>query len=178
MSPKYDRSSQIFISRTPFNEGEDFLEIGSGTGIISLFAASNGASKIVAGDINPVAVENTSANFKLHNVKNAAALHSNLFSTIEGQFDTIFFNAPFHGNKPEDSLELGTSDHNYETIKRFFAEVKNFLKPDGRIIFGFSDMGDNDLIKELAERNDLVLQSFQEQNNGDWNAYLYIFKAR
>ncbi len=37
MSPKYDRSSRIMISLMPTQEGKDVLEIGCGTGIISLF---------------------------------------------------------------------------------------------------------------------------------------------
>ena len=58
-SPKYFNDTKIFASNIKINPGEDFLEIGPGTGVISIFAALNGAKSVTAIDINPQAVKNT-----------------------------------------------------------------------------------------------------------------------
>lgn len=176
MSPKYDRSSRIFLSLMNFPLKGKFLDMGCGTGIISLFAADHGAEELLAVDINEAAVKNTKENFDLHALANAQVQYSDLFSGIKGSFDTIFFNAPFHGNEAMDDLELGTSDLDYETLKRFFLEARNYLAPDGQLILGFSDMGNNELVREFAKRGGFSEVSLDTQNNGDWTAYLYTFE--
>lgn len=179
MSPKYDRSSRIMISSMPSQKGKDVLEIGSGTGIISLFCCFQGASFVTCLDINPVAVENTKANFEKYEIKNAEVFLSDLFEKIgDKKFDTIVFNAPYHGNKAEDMLELGTSDENYGTLKRFFRETGSYLKKDGRIILGFADTGDNNLLKEVIKNNGYEIENLMTQENGDWTKHIYIIKFR
>lgn len=175
MSPMYDRSSRIFIQMLPDQHGKSFLEMGSGTGIVSVFAALQGARSVTAADISKVAVENTRENFARHGILNAQALESDLFSDVNGTFDTIFFNAPFHGNKPEDLLELGTSDEGYAMLKRFMAGVPNFMNKDGLMHLGFSDTGDSGVIFAAALESGLQLASTQTQENGDWTAILYTF---
>ncbi len=176
MSPLYDRSAQIFISLIDFPVGPRFLDVGCGTGIISLFAAEHGAKDILAIDINEDAIANTRQNFLNHNIGFATALKSDLFSEINGHFNTIFFNAPFHGNEAQDILELGTSDHNYNTLKRFFSEVGNYLEPKGTVMLGFANTGDNELLIELSKLAKLNIMSRKEKENGDWTAYLYTFE--
>lgn len=173
MSPKYDRSSRIFISMMPKQKGKDFLEIGSGSGIVSVFAALAGANQVIAADINEYAIKNTEENFRMHNITNGVAIKSDLFQYITGTFDTIFFNAPFHGNKPMDILEKGTSDEDYRTLKHFFRTASQFLKPHGEILLGFSDMGDIRLLKQLIKSNSLTIKDFKSEQNGDWTAYFY-----
>ena len=55
-SPKYFTCSEILARNFPYNEGEDFLEVGCGVGVISTFAALKGAQSVLALDINPRAV--------------------------------------------------------------------------------------------------------------------------
>lgn len=177
MSPKYDRSSRIMISLMPSQEGKDVLEIGCGTGIISLFCCFQGAKSVTCLDINEEAVKNTKANFDKYAIKNAEVFLSDLFEKVgDKKFDTIIFNAPYHGNKAEDILELGTSDDNYQTMKKFFVETGKYLKEDGRIIFGFADTGDNDLLKKVIAENGFEIESLKTQKNGDWTKYLYVIK--
>ena len=179
MSPKYDRSSRIMISLMPSQLGKEVLEIGSGTGIISLFVCFQGATHVTALDINEQAIENTKANFEKYNIKNASVFLSDLFEHVSNKkFDTIIFNAPYHGNRAEDMLELGTSDYNYETMKRFFKNAKSFLKPNGYILFGFANTGDNDVLKESIEINGYIIENLITQENGDWTKYLYIINVK
>lgn len=177
MSPKYDRSSRMFLSLMSSQKGKDVLEIGSGTGIISLFCFFQGAGNITCLDINEHAVKNTKANFEKYHITNVSIFISNLFEKVgDKKFDTIIFNAPYHGIKANDLLELGTSDYNYETMERFFKDAGKYLKKDGRILFGFADMGDNDLLKKIIKNNGYEIERLKTQDNGDWIKYLYIIK--
>ncbi|MFZ2763583.1 MAG: Rossmann-like fold-containing protein [Minisyncoccia bacterium] len=179
MSPKYDRSPQMIVSMMPNQNGKDVLEIGSGTGILSLFSMFQGAKNVTAVDINPIAVENTKENFNKYNlINNIKVLHSDLFSKVQGVFDTIIFNAPFHGHKAKDILELGTYDNNYETLTRFFSQASHFLKDKGEILLGFANTGNNDLVKSLIDKNNYFIKNFQTYENGDWTMYLYTISIK
>jgi 16S rRNA G1207 methylase RsmC len=173
MSPKYDRSSQMMIGMMPTQINKYVLDIGCGTGILSLFCAFQGANDIVSVDVNENAISNSIENFKKYNLINIKVFQSDLFDKVTGTFDTIMFNAPFHGNKARDVLELGTSDYNYLTLYSFFASAKKFLKPNGEILLGFANTGDNNLVKKLIEKNGMHIKDFKERENGDWVMYLY-----
>jgi release factor glutamine methyltransferase len=173
MSPKYDRSAQMIISMMPNQKNRKVLEIGCGTGILSLHSALQGSTNITAVDINPLAVENAKENLSRFNIHNSKVVLSDLFEKVTGIFDTIIFNAPFHGNQALDVLELGTSDYNYETLTRFFFEAPQYLEKGGYILLGFANTGDNELVHKLIKENDLEIKSFQTYENGDWVMYLY-----
>ena len=173
MSPKYDRSAQMIISMMPDQKGKKVLEIGCGTGILSIHSALQGAISITSIDINPTAIKNTKENFAKYSINNSEVFLSDLFENVIGTFDTIIFNAPFNGNQALDILELGTSDYNYETLTRFFSEASRYIQEDGEILLGFANTGDNDLVHKLIKENNLEIKNFQTHENGDWIMYLY-----
>ena len=55
------------------------------------------------------------------------------------QFDVIIFNAPWVVARVRNRAELAIHDEKQETVKRFFAQVPDFLKPNGAILFGYAD---------------------------------------
>jgi len=176
MSPKYDRSAQMILSMMPDQKGKSILEMGCGSGILSLYCALHNAKNITAVDINPQAVENTKENLSRYSVVNANVFLSDLFKNVTDTFDTIIFNAPFHGNKALDMLELGTSDYNYETLTRFFSEAPQHLNEKGEILLGFANTGDNELVQKLIRDNELLIKNLQTCENGDWIMYLYTIE--
>jgi release factor glutamine methyltransferase len=97
-SPRYNPGADIFAGWLPLREGIDFLEIGSGIGAVSVFAAAAGARKVVATDINPNAVGNTRENIARHGFSAIAeAREGDVFDPIGGgeRFDLVFWNIPF-----------------------------------------------------------------------------------
>ncbi len=177
MSPKYDWSSRFHAENMPDQKGKSFLEIGCGCGILSLFAALQGAKRIFAVDINPNAVENAKENLSKYGVKDFEVHYSDVFENVEGTFDTINFAAPYHGNKPNEILEYGVSDPEYSALKIFLHDARKHLNKHGQLVLGFSSTGDADLLNELIIENKWLIKDFKEESNYDWKAYLYVLEA-
>jgi len=178
MSPKYDWSSTFNLKNMPNQKGKIFLEIGCGCGLISLFAAFQGAKKIISVDINKDAIENTILNFELYKFHNFDAFFSDVFKKVKGKFDTIYFAAPFHGNKPQNKLEYGVSDSNYRALRLFFRGAKNHLNKEGKIILGFSNTGDVNLLHSLIEENNFLIMKRHQKTRNGWTAYLYVLESK
>jgi len=172
-SPAYDWSSLFHLENLPDTVGLDFLEVGCGTGIISIAAARKGAHKVVAVDINPDAVRNTQMNFERHNIHNAEALVSDVLSNVKGLFDIVTWNVPHYGTKPADLLERGCADEDYRGLRTFFSTVGNYLKLGGLVILGFSELGDMDLFEELITENGFYVRQKLSDWRHDYNCMLF-----
>ena len=178
MSPKYDHSSEFIIKNLSINEGDVVLEVGSGTGVITLFTLFEGAKKVVATDINPSAVKNTKTNFEKYGFsRNTKVIQGNLFQGLPKRrlFDKIIFNAPFHGAVPKDRgrLWLSVTDPNYRSLKGFMAEVKHYLKQDGVIYLGFSTTGDTELLTQLIHENGYAVAEKISKSRGSYDLLLF-----
>ncbi|TSC75406.1 MAG: methyltransferase small [Parcubacteria group bacterium Gr01-1014_33] len=154
-SQKYFTDTEFFAKEIKVTQGEKFLEIGPGTGIISVFAALQGAKRVVAIDINPSAVKNTKINAKLHAVSHRVKVYQgDVYAPLErsDRFDTIFWNTPFgyikHSNIS--MLERAVFDPHYKSTKKFVEEAKEHLKKNGRLLIGFSTtLGHFSILKKL-----------------------------
>lgn len=176
MSPKYDWAGIFGVETLPDVRGKSVLELGCGSGIISLFAALRGALHVDAVDINPSAVKNTNANFKKHGLKNAKAFYSNLFSKVKGKYDLVIFNLPYHGNKPHDILERGVADEGYKMMKKFIASLPRYMNDDGTAFVGFSTSGDTALLLAQFKKSKLeVVEKYSDERYG-YNCDAYILK--
>lgn len=173
MSPKYDWAGLYMIDYLPRDfSGQDVLELGPGTGLVSVFVGLRGAHSIVALDINPAAVENTLQNFNEHQIKNSETLLSDVFSAVAGRkFDSIIFNLPYHNGVPRNDLEKGVIDADYHAMKKFFGEAKNFLKENGVLYVGFSQSGDLEQFKKELDENNWNIVHMEEKDT--WDDLLY-----
>ena len=133
--PRYFGSSSIlakFVSALPLR-GKSFLEIGCGSGVVALCAARAGAD-VTAVDINPEAVGCTAANAASNKLRVDVRL-GDLFSSVNGaQFDVIAWNPPFLpglSKSPAESAFYGGP--NFDVIRRFIGEARNYLTGDGVI---------------------------------------------
>jgi len=154
-SPKYFSDVKWFAKAVPKIVGaRSFLEIGTGTGVISLFVALCGAKKkIVATDINPTAAKNARCTFRLHRLPIQVRV-GDVFQPIfpKEKFDVIFWNHPFHfsKSKPKNMLERGGYDYQYRSLRAFFSGAKQYLTSDGEVLLGTSKNARLDLIRKFA----------------------------
>jgi len=156
-SPKYFFDTEFFAKKISVKQDEEFLEIGPGSGVISVFMALKGA-KVTAVDINPDAVKNTQENAKAHKMEQRVSVYEgNLYSPVgDKRFDTIFWNTPFGYTENENitTIEKAVFDPGYKSTKTFIGEAKNHLKEGGRLLIGFSStLGHIEKLKELVKNN-------------------------
>lgn len=157
-SPKYFHDTEVFAEALPVREGEEMLEIGPGTGAISITAAYKGASRIIAIDINPDAVRNTELNIRKHGVQERIEVRlGDLYDAVRPgeKFDTIFWNTPF-GELVADAqisdLEKAVYDPGYHATERFVKEAHMYLRPNGRLLIGFSStLGRMEKLKQFVD---------------------------
>lgn len=68
------------------------LDIGCGSGILSLVAAKLNAEEVFATDIDPLAIEATIENSKLNNIRNIDAVEGSLLDKVNKKYDVIIAN--------------------------------------------------------------------------------------
>jgi len=167
-SPKYFFDTEFFAKSIKINKGDEFLEIGPGTGIISALVALRGAKRVVAIDVNPHAVKNTKANAKLHKVdRRVKVLKGDVYSPLKtkDKFDVIFWNTPF-GYVKDDKisiLEKAVFDPQYKSTKKFIKGARKHLKKNGRLLVGFSTtLGHFSILKELLKQSKFKIKLLKE----------------
>jgi ribosomal protein L11 methyltransferase len=73
-------------------EGKRVLDIGCGSGILSILAAKRGAKEILAIDIDPLAVEETEENAQLNKVGDIIKAQRGEPKDIEGTYELVVAN--------------------------------------------------------------------------------------
>jgi len=147
------------------------LEIGCGSGLLSILLAKNGAN-VTAVDINPAAVEATKANAKANSV-NVNAFVSDLFSKVRGKFGLIVFNAPYLREEAAKGSETWAAGEGLEIIKRFIAGAPKYLEKDAYIIMIISSLTGLDDVKGLFVKAGLKANVIAERKVA-WESLLLI----
>jgi release factor glutamine methyltransferase len=132
--------------------GESVLDVGTGSGVIGIFACYRGASRVVGVDINPAAIQSAAHNVRMHGfVDTMTVLQSNLFEALgDERFDVITANLPFRNKPAHDVVAMSQWDTEFKTNTRFFEGVGRHLKPEGRIYFVQSNFGEIAAMQRLA----------------------------
>ncbi len=139
-------------------EGERVLDMGTGSGVNAILAATRGA-EVVAVDINPHAVEAARANAERNRVGDRISIRrSDLFAEVEGRFDLVVFDPPFRWMKPRDWAEASITDEDYRALTAFFATVREHLAEGGRILVFFGTTADIGYLERLVEGNGLSFE--------------------
>ena len=88
---------RIYFREPPYDDGkgvhpEEILDVGTGSGVLSIAAAKMGAGRVIGIDIDPGAVEIAHANLVLNQVDTAAQVNSDPLTAVEGDFDIVVAN--------------------------------------------------------------------------------------
>jgi len=177
--------TELLVSAILENEtnitGKKVLEIGAGTGLISIILAKKGAD-VTAVDINEKAVECTKRNARINNI-NIEVLEGDLFEPVSGKkYDLIVFNPPY---LPEDSLDRYLSltyreaviggEKGNEVIIKFLKDLPNYLSENGKAYFITSSLSDVKEIMIVAIENRLRLELVKKARY--FFEVLFVYKA-
>ena len=131
--------------------GQRVLEMGCGSGLVTLYCAKAGAI-VCAADINHKAVDCTLKNLQRNGLR-AEVRHSDLFSKVEGRFDLILFNPPYLVGFGEADLDRSWAggEGGVQVLGCFLLQAPERLLPGGRIVVLLSTMmGHESLAKALS----------------------------
>lgn len=151
-----------------------FLELGAGSGLISIYAAKKGAS-VMATDINPIAVEYLRRNSEQNNVKPEIIL-SDLFADIpEQSFDIIAINPPYYKKQPQTIADHAWyCGENGEYFQGLFNKLREYMHKNSTVLMVLSEEGDIDMISQIAsDHNFYIHKKITEKSL--WE-YLYIYQ--
>jgi release factor glutamine methyltransferase len=133
-------------------KGEEMLEMGCGSGVISVHCAAAGA-KVTSVDLNPAAVQCTVENAGRNGLE-VRGIVSDLFSRVTGIYDQIVFNPPYLPVGEKDPLALAWSGGKggVDVLDRFLRDAPEFLKSGGRMTIVVSSRMDDDLLQAMISR--------------------------
>lgn len=168
--PQFDTEQIIdLVKKLNLNKGK-ILEIGSGTGAISIALAKETNFLITSIDINPLAIQLSRENDKLKKVHFKEAdffkFHINEF---EEKFDLIISNPPYIdyddqdvedwviNNQPKDSIFA--KNNGYIFYEEIFKKCKFLLKNNGYIIleFGYNQAKKvKEIFQSIAKKIEII----------------------
>lgn len=114
--------------------GETLLEIGSGTGLISVIASKKHA-RVTALDKSFTAIENTSLNAKANHVE-IEVIQSDLFESLnKKQFDWIVINPPYYARDPQTESDLAWyCGKDFQYFRNLFKGLPQAVHPASQVI--------------------------------------------
>lgn len=148
--------SMYLLSHWKIKEGEEVLDIGTGSGVQAVFAAEK-AKRVVATDISSSAVETAIFNARHNGFSDKIEVRppGDLFEPVKAgeRFDVILFNIDYPYGPGTEGL--------WKVHERFFAEVSNYLKPGGRIYYQIGLVQNIPNVQEMARNNQLRIVSIR-----------------
>ncbi|HEX7903066.1 MAG TPA: methyltransferase [Chitinophagaceae bacterium] len=145
--------------------GKRFLELGAGSGLISIHAAKNGAT-VTASDINTEAI----TQLKKNSIANNTALvifHADLFTGIPEQvFDIIAINPPYYKKQPHTPIDHAWyCGENGEYFTGLFEQLPNYINDKSEVIMVCCDGCDMAMIRKIAADNGFELRTMLAKQN-------------
>lgn len=133
------------------------LEIGCGTGLVAITCALHGAKQVVATDINPAAVLNTSYNAELCGVTSRIDARQvdegapGPFAVIAADetFDLIVSNPPWEDAPVTTAASYAFYDPDFQLLDGILASGQEHLTPEGSLLLAY---GCKTAIKRVLEK--------------------------
>ncbi len=146
--PNLGKASSLLLEELKLKRNSAVLDMGTGSGIYAIFCIYDGASKVVATDISPYAINCAKRNVKMHKMSGRIEIREgDVFGPIrkKEKFDLILANLPFFrkgGFKFNGTyIEKMFVDENAKIIKSMLRDSRKHLNPDGKIIMIYGITG-------------------------------------
>ena len=133
--------SRLMIGAISVSKGDKVLEVGCGTGIISLHCAKAGAI-VAASDISADAARCTKANAARNHLDIDVKV-GDLLEGIEGEFDIIVFNPPYLPKDAPDDRRWTGGESGIELTLDFIEQCKGRLAAGGKVVTLVSSLSDS-----------------------------------
>ena len=151
------------IATSAFLKNAEVLEIGTGSGLISLCCLQAGAAKVVATDLNPAAVQNALLNareMKFEDRFDARLVprrSPGAWTVIEpeARFDLIVSNPPWENSRPATVDQFALYDPDFELLKSLVTGARTRLKAGGRMWLAYGCVTAIRRIQEVAAQENL-----------------------
>lgn len=157
----HHETTQLILKRLEkeMKAGLSVLDAGTGSGILAIYCALLKASKIVAFDNDPVAIENATENLALNGVLDKINLLSaNLYDIKEEQFDLIIANI------------------NKNILIEFSSHFANYANSGTKLILsGLLDTDKKEII-ECYEKNKWIHKNCDQLN--EWISLQFVYSAQ
>jgi release factor glutamine methyltransferase len=144
--------SFLMISAIPTGNlaGKSVLDLGTGSGILGLYCALQGAL-VTLSDIDGIALQHAREAAKSLGV-DLGTTESDLFSKVRESFDLVLFNPPYLPSVTVKDRVIDGGLMGADVIRRFMLELPNHLKKDGTALMLVSSVNDiPSLVQEYSE---------------------------
>ena len=132
------------------------LDIGCGSGILSVVSSKLGAKEVFATDIDPLAIEATLENSNLNKISNINAVKGSLLDNVDKKYDVVVANILLN------------------VLDILIPDLPKALKKDGVFICSGLINSQKDNIVNTLEKNDLEIVEISEK--GEWISIISRFK--
>lgn len=183
--PRYETEylveKTINYSKKLFNKKVNILDLGTGSGAISIALGKELDSNVTAIDISNNALEMAKLNAKENNL-DIKFIKSDILDDVTGKYDIVISNPPYIDNeekimdlvkKYEPNIALFASDNGLYFYKKIISNIKPFLNEKFIIAFEIGWWQGN-LIKEIAKEYFKDSKIIIEKDLTNRDRYIFI----
>jgi len=136
--------------------GDRVLDIGTGSGILAVASARLGASRVIAFDLDPVAVSSARENARLNGLDDVVTvLESDLLAALKDMEK--------RGEKVRSAFDVAVANILAEVIVQFVDEVREALAPGGRYVASGIIAEKEAMVRGALERAGFEIEGTEER---------------
>jgi release factor glutamine methyltransferase len=157
------RNLLTFLKKMELKD-KSLLDLGTGSGILALYAASKGAI-VTASDISQQAADNSVYNSKKNHL-GINIIQSDLFDHIKHlKYEIIAINPPYYPKNPEKESDYAWyCGDGFEYYHKLFKQILAYLNPDSLAILSLADTCDINKIQHIAGIYSSHLELVEQKN--------------
>lgn len=168
-------SLRQLLRTTPMVDGKSVMEIGTGSGLISLCCLKANAKSVIATDVNVSAIANAEYNAKRFGyddrfeVRKVSLDNAGAFTVIKDseKFDFIISNPPWEDDVPKSIDEYALYDPGFKLLDSLLVDCRAHLNPGGKIYLAYGCVTAIKVIFKLADKYDLEYRVLDNRNLDD-----------